>query len=27
VCREKRIGEATFSAWRKKFGGMQVKEA
>ena len=27
LCREKSISEATFYAWRKKFGGMQVKEA
>jgi len=27
VCREKGISEATFYAWRKKLGGMQVKEA
>ena len=27
LCREKSISEATFYAWRKKFGGMQVREA
>lgn len=27
LCRDKGISEATFYAWRKKFGGMQVKEA
>ncbi len=27
ICKEKGISEATFYAWRKKFGGMQVKEA
>ncbi len=27
LCREKGISEATFYTWRKKFGGMQVKEA
>ena len=26
LCREKGISEATFYAWRKKFGGMQVRE-
>lgn len=26
-CREKDISEATFYAWRKKFGGMQVRDA
>jgi putative transposase len=27
LCKEKGISEATFYAWRRKFGGMQVKEA
>ena len=27
ICREKGISEATFYAWRKKFGGMQVRNA
>ena len=27
LCREKGISEATFYTWRKKFGGMKVKEA
>lgn len=27
LCRDKSISEATFYAWRKRFGGMQVKEA
>ena len=27
ICREKGISEATFYAWRKKFGGMQVRDA
>jgi len=27
LCREKGISEATFYAWRKKFGGMQVRDA
>lgn len=27
LCKEKGISEATFYAWRKKFGGMNVKEA
>ena len=27
ICREKGIAEATFHAWRKKFGGMQVQDA
>jgi putative transposase len=27
VCRQKGISEATFYAWRKKFGGMQVQDA
>lgn len=27
LCREKGVSEATFYAWRKKFGGMQVKDA
>ena len=27
LCREKGISDATFYTWRKKFGGMQVKEA
>jgi putative transposase len=26
LCKEKGISEATFYAWRQKFGGMQVKE-
>ena len=26
VCREKGISEATFYAWRKKFGGMGTRE-
>ena len=26
-CRDKGISEATFYAWRKKFGGMQVRDA
>jgi putative transposase len=26
VCREKSISEATFYTWRKKFGGVNVKE-
>ena len=26
-CRQKGISEATFYAWRKKFGGMQVRDA
>jgi len=26
LCREKSISEATFYAWRKKFGGVNVKE-
>jgi putative transposase len=26
LCKEKSISEATFYAWRQKFGGMQVKE-
>ncbi len=26
-CRHKGISEATFYAWRKKFGGMQVRDA
>jgi putative transposase len=26
-CRQKGISEATFYAWRKKFGGMQVQDA
>ncbi len=25
-CRDKGISEATFYAWRKKFGGMQVRD-
>jgi len=27
LCKEKGITETTFYSWRKKFGGMQVKEA
>lgn len=27
ICRQKGISEATFYAWRRKFGGMQVREA
>ena len=27
LCKEKGISDATFYTWRKKFGGMQVKEA
>ncbi len=27
VCRSHNISEATFYAWRKKYGGMEVKEA
>jgi putative transposase len=27
ICREKGISEATFYTWRRRFGGMQVKEA
>lgn len=27
ICKEKGITETTFYSWRKKFGGMQVKEA
>ena len=27
ICREKGISEASFYAWRKKFGGMQVRDA
>jgi putative transposase len=26
VCREKGISEATFYAWRKKFGGLQTRD-
>ena len=26
ICREKGISEATFYAWRKKFGGLQTRE-
>jgi putative transposase len=26
ICREKGISEATFYAWRKKFGGMSTKD-
>jgi len=26
LCREKSVSEATFYAWRKKFGGVNVKE-
>ena len=26
ICREKGISEATFYAWRKKFGGMQTRD-
>ena len=26
VCRENAISEATFYAWRKKFGGMQTRD-
>jgi putative transposase len=26
VCREKDISEATFYAWRKKFGGLQTRD-
>jgi putative transposase len=26
-CRDKGISEATFYSWRKKFGGMQVRDA
>jgi putative transposase len=26
LCKEKGISEATFYAWRKKFGGMQTKD-
>ena len=26
ICRDKGISEATFYAWRKKFGGMQTKD-
>ena len=26
VCREKSISEATFYAWRKKFGGLQTRD-
>ena len=26
-CRDKGISEATFYTWRKKFGGMQVRDA
>lgn len=27
LCREKGITETTFYTWRKRFGGMQVREA
>lgn len=27
LCREKGISENTFYTWRKRFGGLQVKEA
>jgi transposase-like protein len=27
ICREKGISDATFYTWRKRFGGLQVKEA
>lgn len=27
VCRQKGISENTFYTWRKRFGGLQVKEA
>ena len=27
ICREKGISDATFYNWRRRFGGMQVKEA
>ena len=26
ICRERGISEATFYAWRKKFGGMQTRD-
>ncbi len=26
LCREKSISEATFYAWRKKFGGLQTRD-
>ena len=26
LCKEKGISEATFYAWRKKFGGLQVRD-
>ncbi len=26
ICKEKGISEATFYAWRKKFGGMQARD-
>ena len=26
ICQEKGISEATFYAWRKKFGGMQTRD-
>lgn len=26
ICKDKGISEATFYAWRKKFGGMQTKD-
>ena len=26
ICREKGISEATFYAWRKKFGGLQARD-
>lgn len=27
ICKDRGVSEATFYAWRKKFGGMQVREA
>jgi putative transposase len=26
ICRDKGVSEATFYAWRKKFGGMQARD-
>ena len=26
ICREKGVSEATFYAWRKKFGGLQTRD-